>query len=68
MDSETLHGSLRKLTFYLSFVCLFSRQTERSVPSLTQQQFEAVSRLKAQNKGVSRVIRLTINVSDDLKP
>lgn len=30
-------------------------QTERSVPSLTQQQFEAVTRLKGQNKGVSRV-------------
>ena len=30
-------------------------QPERSVPSLTQQQFEAVTRLKGQNKGVSRV-------------
>lgn len=34
-------------------------KTERSVPSLTQQQFEAVSRLKAQNKGVSRLAILS---------
>lgn len=31
-----------------------SQKVERSVPSLTPQQFEAVARLKAQNKGASR--------------
>lgn len=31
-----------------------TQKTERAVPSLTQQQFEAVTRLKAQNKGASR--------------
>ncbi|CAH3128652.1 unnamed protein product [Porites lobata] len=36
-----------------------TQKTERSVPSLTQQQFESVSRLKAQTKGASRFAILT---------
>lgn len=34
-------------------------KAERSIPSLTQQQFEAVTRLKGQNKGVSRLAILS---------
>ena len=33
----------------------FSSQTEKDIASLTQKQFEAIARLKAQNKGASRV-------------
>ena len=36
--------------------CLhFSSQTEKDIASLTQQQFEAIARLKTQSKGASRV-------------